>query len=157
MKVEGLLFALLSAFFLVTAGIYWLLSRDPTGFTCLLLSGAFALIVGYYVLFTARRMEARPEDREDAEISEGVGEVGFFAPHSWWPILTAGAFTLTTAGLVFGPFLILIGFFAILICVSGFLFEYYVGVNRTQSFTLSAVEAMGESPTSTGKFLGEQH
>jgi hypothetical protein len=157
MKVEGLLFALLSAFFIATAVVYWLLSGDPTGFTCLLLSGGFAFIVGYYVLFTARRMDARPEDREDAEIAEGAGEVGFFAPHSWWPILLAAAFALTTIGLVFGPFLVLIGFVAILIAVSGFLFEYYVGVNRSQSFTLSELEAMGEPPTSTGKFLGEQH
>ncbi|MCW2599775.1 MAG: hypothetical protein JWM02_1604 [Frankiales bacterium] len=157
MKVEGLVFALLSAFFLVTAGIYWLLSRDPTGFTCLLLSGGFAFMVGYYVLFTARRIDARPEDREEAEISEGAGEVGFFAPHSWWPILLAGSFALTTLGLVFGPFLVLIGVVALLFCVSGFLFEFYLGVNRTQSFTLSSVEAMGELPTSTGKFLGEQH
>jgi hypothetical protein len=156
-KVEGLLFALLAAFFLATAGIYWLLSRDPTGFTALLLSGGFAFIIGYYLLFTARRMDMRPEDREDAEISEGAGEVGFFAPHSWWPILLAGSFALTTLGLVFGPFLVLIGFGAILICVSGFLFEYYVGINRTQSFTLSTVQAMGESPTGTGKFLGEDH
>lgn len=157
MKIEGLLFALLSVFFLAAAAVYWLVSRDPTGFTCLLLSGGFAFIVGYYVLFTARRMDARPEDREDAEIAEGAGEVGFFAPHSWWPMILASTFTLTTLGLVFGPFLVIIGFVAVIIAAAGFVFEYYVGINRTQSFTLSAVEAMGETPTSTGKFLGEQH
>jgi hypothetical protein len=157
MKIEGLLFSLLSLFFLVCAVVYWLVSRDPTGFTCLLLSGGFAFIVGYYVLFTARRMEERPEDRPDAEIAEGAGEVGFFAPHSWWPIILASTFTLTTLGLVFGPFLVIIGFVAVLLATFGFVFEYYVGVNRTQAFTLSSVEAMGEAPTSTGKFLGEQH
>ncbi|MGZ6791710.1 MAG: cytochrome c oxidase subunit 4 [Mycobacteriales bacterium] len=157
MKVEGFIFALLAVFFIPVAAVYWLVSRDPTGFTCLLLSGGFAFIVGYYVLFTARRMDARPEDRDDAEIAEGAGEVGFFAPHSWWPMILAGAFALTTIGLVFGPFLVVIGFFAVLVAAAGFVFEYYVGINRTQSFTLSAVEAMGESPTSTGKFLGEQH
>ncbi|MCU1593242.1 MAG: hypothetical protein JWO12_634 [Frankiales bacterium] len=157
MKVEGLLFALLSLFLLTSAVVYWLLSGDPTGFTCLLLSGGFAFIVGYYVLFTARRMEARPEDREDAEIAEGAGEVGFFSPHSWWPILLAASFALTTIGLVFGPFLVLIGLVCVLIAVSGFLLEYYVGVNRSQAFTLGELEGMGERPTSTTKFLGEQH
>ena len=155
MKVEGLLFALLALFFAVTSGLYWVLSHDPTGFACLLLSGGFAFIVGYYLLFTARRLEARPEDRLDAEISEGSGEMGFFSPHSWWPIATAGAFTLTTLGLVFGPFMILIGFGAVVITVAGFLFEYYVGINRTQGHTLSALDAMGEPATSTRKFLGE--
>ena len=133
MVVEGLLFAFLFAFLTATSVVYYLVSHDPTGFTCLLLSGGLAFIIGYYVLFTARRMEMRPEDREDAEIAEAAGEVGFFAPHSWWPILLAGAFTLTTLGLVFGPFLVLIGGVALLITVSGLLFEYYVGVNRTQA------------------------
>ena len=35
MKVEGLLFALLAAFLVVSSGIYWDLSRDPTGAVCL--------------------------------------------------------------------------------------------------------------------------
>lgn len=157
MRVEGLLFALLSIFFFAIAAIYWLLSRDPTGFTVLLLTGGLTFIIGYYVLFTARRMEPRPEDREDAEIAEGAGEIGFFSPHSWWPMLLALAFVVTTLGLVFGPFLILIGFLAVLITSFGFVFEYYVGVNRTQGETLSTVQATGNQPTSTTKFLGEQH
>jgi hypothetical protein len=156
MKVEGFLFAFLSLFFLGTAVVYWLVSRDDTGFTCLLLSAGMTFIIGYYVLFTASRMDARPEDREDAEIAEGAGEVGFFAPHSWWPIALAGSFTITTLGLVFGPFLIIIGAFALLIAVSGLLFEYYVGINRTQAHTLSNVEAMGELPTLNRKFIGEE-
>ena len=39
MKVEGLFFALLAAFLFTTRGVYWLLSRAPTGFTCLCASG----------------------------------------------------------------------------------------------------------------------
>ena len=155
MKVEGLLFALLAVFLVIVSTIYWLLSHDPTGFACLLLSGGLAFIIGYYVLFTARRMEARPEDRADAEISEGSGEMGFFPPHSYWPILLAGAFALTTIGLVFGPFLVIIGLGALVVAAGGFLFEYYVGINRTQSQTLSTLDAMGERPTSLHKFLGE--
>lgn len=155
MKVEGFLFSFLSLFFLGSAIVYWIVSRDDTGFTCLLLSAGMTFIIGYYVLFTASRMDARPEDREDAEIAEGAGEVGFFAPHSWWPISLAAASLVTTMGLVFGPFLVVIGFIAVLTAVSGLLFEYYVGINRTQSFTLSNVEAMGELPTLNRKFIGE--
>lgn len=157
MKVEGLLFALLAAFMFASTGIYWLLSRDPTGFTLLLLTGGMAFICGYYLLFTARRMDARPEDREEAEIAEGVGEIGFFAPHSWWPVLLAASFSLTTIGVVFGKFIIFIGVVCVLLAAAGFVFEYYVGINRTQSETLSTVRASGNNPTSTSKFLGEQH
>jgi len=154
-KVEGLLFAVYAMFLVASSAVYWLLSQDPTGTVCIALAGGLAFIVGYYLLFTARRMEARPEDRADAEVSEGSGEMGFFSPHSWWPIYTAAAFSLTTIGLVFGPWLTAIGFAAILVTATGFLFEYYVGINRSQGQTLQALEAMGEAPTSPHKFLGD--
>ncbi len=155
MKVEGYLFALLAAFLVPVTVVYWLLSKDPTGTACLAMSIGLAFMVGYYLLFTARRMEARPEDRPDGEISEGSGEVGFFPPHSWWPIALAGAFSITMLGTIFGPFLAMIGAATLVVAAGGFLFEYYVGVNRTQAHTVGAIQAMGEQPTSTRKFLGE--
>ncbi len=155
MRVEGLLFGLLSVFLVAVAAVYWFLSYDPTGTTCIALSGGFAFIVGYYILFTARRMELRPEDRPEAEISEGAGEVGFFSPHSYWPVALAAAFTTTILGLVFGPFLLVIGAFALAFAASGLLFEYYVGINRSQAFTVGELQAMGEAATSDRKFLGE--
>jgi hypothetical protein len=155
MKVEGLLFAFFCAFFAVITAVYWLLSRDPTGTTALALTTGLSFIIAYYLSFTARRMEARPEDRPDGEIAEGAGEIGFFAPHSWWPILAAGAFSIVGLGLIFGPFLLLTGVGCIAIAVLGFTFEYYLGINRTQANTLGTLEAMGESPTSVHKFLGE--
>jgi len=154
-KVEGYLFAFLAAFFVPVTVVYWLLSKDPTGTTCLALTIGLAFMIGYYLLFTARRMEARPEDRPDAEISEGSGEIGFFPPHSWWPIALAGAFALVMVGLIIGPFLALIGVGLLVVSLMGLLFEYYVGINRSQGQTLGMLEAIGESPTSTRKFLGE--
>ena len=155
MKIEGYLFAFLAVFLVPVTVVYWVLSEDPTGTTCLALSIGLTFMVGYYLLFTARRMEARPEDRPDAEISEGSGEVGFFPPHSWWPIALAAAFTTTMVGTIIGPFLVMIGALFLVITVLGLLFEYYVGINRTQGQTLGALQAMGEAPTSPHKFLGE--
>ena len=155
MKTEGYLFGFLAAFLLPVTVVYWLLSKDPTGTTCLALSIGLAFMVGYYLLFTARRMDARPEDREDAEISEGSGEVGFFPPHSWWPIALAASFAITTIGLIIGPFLVAIGVGLLMVSLFGLLFEYYVGINRTQGQTLGTLAAIGESPTSNRKFLGE--
>ena len=155
MKIEGYLFSFYAVFFIPVTVIYWVLSGDPTGTTALVLTTGLAGMVGYYLWFTARRMEARPEDRPDAEISEGAGEIGFFSPHSWWPIATAGAASIVGLGLVFGPWVGIIGLGFLLIAVFGFLFEYYVGINRSQSQTLSALEASGESATSPHKFLGD--
>ena len=155
MKVEGYIFAFVAVFLVPVTVIYWLLSKDPTGTTCLALSIGLTFMIGYYLLFTARRMEARPEDRPDAEISEGSGEIGFFPPHSWWPIGLAASFTVTMVGLIIGPFLVLIGGLMLVVTVLGLLFEYYVGINRTQGQTLGALQAMGERPTSVHKFLGD--
>ena len=155
MKVEGYVFAFIAVFLVPVTIIYGWLSQDWTGTTCLVMSIGLTAMIGYYLLFTARRMEARPEDRPDAEVSEGSGEVGFFPPHSWWPIALAASFSITMVGLVFGPFLVLMGGLALVVSVLGLLFEYYVGINRTQGQTLGALQALGERPTSPHKFLGD--
>ena len=155
MKIEASLFGFLAVFLVPVTGVYWWLSEDWTGTTCLAFSILLAFMVAYYLWFTARRMEARPEDRPDAEIADGTGEVGFFAPHSWWPIAMAASFTITTVGLVIGPFLAIIGIGFLMVSILGLLFEYYVGMNRSQGHTLGQLQAMGEKPTSVHKFLGE--
>ena len=155
MKIEGYVFAFIAAFLVPVTVVYWVLSQDPTGTTCLALSIGLTFMVGYYLLFTARRMEARPEDRPDADISEGSGEVGFFPPHSWWPIALAASFAMVMVGLIIGPFLAMIGALMLTVSTLGLLFEYYVGINRTQGQTLGALQAMGERPTSVHKFLGD--
>ncbi len=155
MKIEGYLFAFIALFLVPVTVVYWLLSEDPTGTTCLALSIGLAFMVGYYLLFTARRMDERPEDRPDAEIAEGAGEVGFFAPHSWWPFFMGIAFNVTLVGLVVGPFLAAIGGLFLTIAVLGLLFEFYVGINRSQGQTPGQLAAQGDRPTSSRKFLGE--
>ena len=155
MRIEGYVFGFIAVFLVPATVIYWWFSRETAGTTMLALSIGLAAMVAYYVLFTARRMDARPEDRPDADISEGSGEVGFFAPHSWWPIGMAAGFAVTMVGLIIGPFLALMGFAFLIGCTLGLLFEFYVGMNRSQGHTLGQLQAMGERPTSPHKFLGE--
>jgi len=154
-KIEGYLFLVLAIIIAPCTVVYAVYSGDPSGITMLILSIGLAVMVGFYLTFTARRMEARPEDRPDADISEGSGEVGFFAPHSWWPIALAGAFAITMIGTIIGPFLVLIGTLLLVVSLMGLLFEYYVGINRSQAQTLGALTAQGERPTSVHKFLGD--
>jgi hypothetical protein len=87
---------------------------------------------GVYFAFVARRIEPRPEDR-DADVSEGAGTVGFFAPHSYWPPAIALAGTTAAAGVVFWQaWLFLIGIVGVLVGVGGLLFEYYTGARGAQ-------------------------
>ncbi|MFY9232761.1 MAG: cytochrome c oxidase subunit 4 [Candidatus Nanopelagicales bacterium] len=127
MKIEGWLFALGAAFFIPLSAIYWWFSRDPVGTTALALSGGLAVIVGFYVLFTAKRVYPRPEDRMDGEIDQADPEYGFFSPHSWWPLFIGlGAFIIAL-GLIFAVWVIVVGLTALLLALVGWLFEYYRG------------------------------
>ena len=128
MKVEARVFEILTVFFFVVGTIYLVLSQEPAGSAALYLTGGLSLIVGTYFRFVARRLEApRPEDNPAGEISDGAGDVGFFSPGSYWPILLAGAVALTAISLAFMyVWPIVISAIILLICIGGLLFEYHV-------------------------------
>ena len=127
MKVEGYLFVGCAAFFAASDIVYWHYSKDPTGATALALAVGLAFLTGFYILFTGRRLPPRPEDRSDAEISEGTGELGFFSPHSWWPLITGLSAAVAALGAAIGWWLFLIGMLFVLLSAIGFVFEYYRG------------------------------
>jgi Cytochrome c oxidase subunit IV len=126
-KIEGWLFAGGFFFFSISAVVYGLLSDEPAGTVALAFTGGLAFLVGYYLLFTARRIDSRPEDRLDAEIADGAGELGFYSPHSWWPLAVGFFAAVTFAGIVFGWWLFIIGAGGGGLAVIGLVFEYYRG------------------------------
>jgi Cytochrome c oxidase subunit IV len=127
MKIEGYLFLGCAAFFGVMDIIYWNFSHDPTGTTALALSVALAFLTGFYVLFTGRRLPERPEDNLNGEIEQGTGELGFFSPHSWWPLFVGLSTATAALGFAVGWFLFLIGALLTVFTAIGFVFEYYRG------------------------------
>ncbi len=127
MKIEGGLFAGGAVFFVLVAGIYWYLSGDPIGTTALALCGGLAFLVGFYVLYTSKRVYPRPEDRLDAEIDEADPEYGFFSPHSWWPFFVGLCTFIVVLGLIFAVWLLVLGTALLVLSLVGWLFEYYRG------------------------------
>ena len=127
MKVEGGLFLGCAVFFAGADIVYWYFSKDPTGTTALALSVGLAFLTGFYLLFTGRRLPLRPEDNPEGEIAEGAGELGFFSPHSWWPLYVGLAAALAALGVAVGWWLFLIGMLAVIFTTIGFVFEYYRG------------------------------
>jgi hypothetical protein len=127
MRVEGWLFLGCGVFLGGADIVYWYVSKDPTGTTALALSVGLALLVGFYVLFTGRRLPRRPEDDNEGEIAEGTGEIGFFSPHSWWPFWLGLSGAVAFLGVAIGWWLVLIGMVAVLFSTIGFVFEYYRG------------------------------
>ena len=130
MKVEALIFNLIAVFCIAAAVVYGFWAQEPVGTTALLLSGGLTSLIGGFFWFVSRRIDARPEDRKDAEIADGAGELGFFSPGSYWPFalaLSAGLMGLALA--FYYPWLIAIAGIALLCTIGGLLFEYYVGQN----------------------------
>jgi ABC-type glycerol-3-phosphate transport system permease component len=127
MKVEALVFGLLTGFVLIVTPIYWFMSEDPTGTSALVMTFFLALLVTFYLGVTGKRMDTRPEDRKEAEIADGAGELGFFPPYSWWPLFCAMTLTVCVLGVVFGWWLFIIGSAIGIVTLSGYIFEYYRG------------------------------
>jgi multisubunit Na+/H+ antiporter MnhC subunit len=128
MKAEAWIFGITTVFVAVVAPGYWFLSGDWTGTSALVMTALLALLVTFYLGFHASRMEPRPEDRKDAEIADGAGELGFFPPYSWWPLWCALCLTVIVFGVAMNAwFLAIIGIGLGAIAVSGWIFEYYVG------------------------------
>jgi hypothetical protein len=127
MKVEGWLFLGCGLFFAGADIVYWYVSKDPTGTAALAFAVGLAVLTGFYCLFTGRRLPRRPEDNDYGEIAEGTGEVGFFSPHSWWPLYVGLAAATASLGFAIGWWLFLIGALFTMFAAIGFVFEYYRG------------------------------
>ena len=76
MKVEGWLFLGCGVFFAGTDIVYWYLSKDPTGTAALAFAVGLAVLTGFYVLFTGRRLPKRPEDDSAARSSRAPARSG---------------------------------------------------------------------------------
>lgn len=125
MKTSVNLFFGLALFYFIIAGIYWQVGGEAVGITALFLSGALAALVGFYMWFANKRIVGLlPEDRQEAEIADGAGELGFYSPHSWWPLPVALSACAAGLGLIIGWWLTFIGVGALLISVLGYVTEY---------------------------------
>jgi hypothetical protein len=139
MRSEWRLFGIISAFLFVAAAVYawWTNASGPlhhvewVGTVALILSGLLCTMCFGYFAFVASRIDPRPEDRDDAEIADGAGEVGFFSPGSYWPFGLALAALVAGIGLVYWQvWLLAAGLLAVLASTGGLLFEYYTGARR---------------------------
>lgn len=132
MRIQGHLFSWIAIFMLGSAIVYGVWSKEPVGTTALFLSFGLASMIGFYLIFTARRVDTGAQDNKEAEVADDAGEVGFFSPHSWAPILLAGGGLAAFMSPVFGWWLLY--FTAPLVAVGLWLwvFEYYRGENQNQ-------------------------
>lgn len=138
MKVEARVFDIVTVFAFLVAIVYGVLTEnmtidgvEPIGTVALLLTGGLSLLIGSYFRFISRRIEPRPEDHEDGEISDGAGELGFFSPGSYWPVTVGAAVALLGVALAFfEAWMLVMTIIAVLLAVGGLLFEYHKGPRK---------------------------
>ena len=144
MKAEWRIFGGVAAFLFAMCALYAWWSHDYfsgqadaahhldwVGTVALFLSGLLCLMCGGYFWFVSRRIDLRPEDREDAEIADGSGEVGFFSPGSYWPFGIALCALIAGFGIAdWRPWMIGVGIGFTVLAASAMLFEYYTGARR---------------------------
>jgi hypothetical protein len=118
-RVEAIILLFLGVFFGIVGIVYWFWSYEDAGSVMLVGTSALGFLPGGYYFFWHRRMGRRVEDREDASIAEGAGEINSFPGSSIWPfVMGMGAF-LTLLSLVFGIWLILPGITLIVTALVG--------------------------------------
>ncbi|WP_327246840.1 cytochrome c oxidase subunit 4 [Streptomyces sp. NBC_01320] len=132
MKIQGKMFLWLSIFILAMAITYGVWSKEPAGTTALVLAFGLSVMIGFYLAFTAQRVDAMAQDNKEADVADEAGEVGFFSPHSWQPLSLAIGGSLAFLGVIFGWWLLYFSVPIIMIGLFGWVFEYYRGENRTQ-------------------------
>jgi hypothetical protein len=127
-RSESWIFAFVTLFFVIVSPVYWYMSGEWAGTAALIMTALLAGMVTVYLGFHASKMEPRPEDRQDAEIADGAGELGFFPPYSWWPLWCAGSLAVIVYGVALGAWwLVIIGIGLGALALSGWVFEYYRG------------------------------
>lgn len=101
--------------------------EEWVGMLALLMLAAMSGMVGWYLKMTAKNVGIRPEDRVDGEIHENAGDIGLFAPWSWWPLVLASAAGISFLGLAVGWWVFYIGAGLAIIGVVGWVNEFSRG------------------------------
>jgi len=133
MRVEALFLLFLGAFFGGIGIWYWFWGYDDGGGMMLLGATLLGFLPGLYYFFWHRRFHGhkyfywgniqnpgeRPEDREDATMAEGAGNIDSFPGSSIWPFVLGMGCFVTVLGLVFGVWLMFVGVPLILTALTG--------------------------------------
>ena len=129
MKVETWIFATGVLFFTPIGIVYGVVTEwnEPVGVVAILLTACLSALIGGYFYLLSRRIYARPEDNAYGEIAEGAGELGTFAPYSWWPLWAALSGAALFLGAAVGVWMMLLAAPLGLLAVIGWVMEYYRG------------------------------
>ena len=134
MRTEYKVFGVIAAALAIAAVVYaWWTSGghghpEWAGALTLGLSAVMSLMCAGYFWLVSRRIPPRPDDRPDAEIADGAGPVGFFAPSGMWQVGIAVSVSAGAVGVAVSQWwLLIVAVVGLLITASGLVLEFYAG------------------------------
>jgi hypothetical protein len=129
MRAEVKLFALLVPFFALMLAVYAYFTRldEWVGIIGFLLTMMFCVFIAGYLWLSGRKLDLRPEDNLEGEISDQSGDYGHFAPYSWQPLWLGLAISVATLGVAVGWWLVVVSAPFLVIAIVGWTFEFFRG------------------------------
>jgi hypothetical protein len=130
MKTNIVVLLVMAAYFTVADIAYGIMTYqeygavEPIGTAAMGLLVILSVFIAYYLYSGMKRSATLPEDRNEGNIEDESGEMGFYSPWSWWPFALGLALALLFAGLAVGSWVVFIAIPFALVAVIGFVFEY---------------------------------
>ena len=130
MRTEAFFYLGIMVVFAAIGVIYWFTSYEDAGTVMLAGTALMGVLAGGYLYVQSRKYPPRLEDRADATVAEGAGDVDQFPSNTYWPLVLAFGAAMTASGLVYGIWLVLagLGFFAA--GMIGWVAESLAGLDR---------------------------
>lgn len=110
MKLEWFHWLGVTVYFAVIGLIYLAVGGEAAGLSLLFIASAFGgLVAGWIWSYRRSNPEPRPEDRDDADVPDDVGEVGVFPTASLRPLAVAVGMTGVVLGVPVGSWMTMAG------------------------------------------------
>jgi hypothetical protein len=135
MRSNIVILLVMAAYFTVADIAYGIWSHlefgqvEPIGTAAIGLLVILSVFIAYYLWSGMRRSGTLPEDNLLGNIEDETGEVGFYSPWSWWPLMLGISSAMAFASLAVGWWLFFIAFPFAIVALVGFVYEYSRGAH----------------------------
>jgi hypothetical protein len=130
MRTEAFFYLGIMVVFAALGVVYWFVSYEDAGTVMLAGTALMGVFAGGYLYLQSRRYPPRLEDRPDATVAEGAGDVDVFPSGTYWPLVLAFGAAMTASGLIFGIWLVLGGLIFFVGGMIGWIAESRAGLER---------------------------
>lgn len=125
MKQVSKLLLVLDIIVVIFIFTYYYYTKEIVGTLLLVFTALFIGMVSIILRTISKQTIQDSSDIPTSKINDGVGELGFFSPHSWVPLWLGLSSTLTMISLIFSIWLFLLVLPIFIYMLVKFIFEYH--------------------------------